>query len=539
MRLRERYLPLVCSQKAPVRGARRLGPAPAEEAVGITVLLRGRSPDGVAATSRALAVGQLAGQAAGERRHLTRDEYAALHGADPDDIAAVEAFAARHGLAVTEVSSAKRTLKLTGTAAELGGAFQVRLTRNETATGVVYRGRTGTINVPASLAPVVEGVFGLDDRPQASPHFRLEAAPAARSARPGFLPTEVAELYRFPRDVDGSGQTIAIIELGGGFRRDDLEQYFTGIGISAPTPVAVSVDGARNAPTGDAGGPDGEVMLDIEIVGAVAPGARIAVYFAPNTSQGFLDAVLAAVHDHDRAPSVISISWGAAESDWTRQSLRAMDDAFQAGVLLGVTTCVAAGDSGSSDGVDDGASHVDFPASSPHVLACGGTRLAGSQATIEREVAWGGPKANGATGGGVSDVFPPARLAGGRERPAFAEPRRIQGARRPGRGRQRGPRNRVPDQGRRGSRADRRDERRLAAPGRARRTPQPGARTSCRLPQPARLPRRRPGPVPGRHDRDERSLPGGSWLGRVHRARVADRRRACRCGSRLTVPLRS
>jgi kumamolisin len=172
-----------------------------------------------------------------------------------------------------------------------------------------------------------------------------------------------------------------------------------------PAVVAVGVDGARNAPTGDAGGPDGEVMLDIEIAGSVAPRARIAVYFASNTSQGFLNAVLAAVHDDVRRPSVVSISWGAPESSWTRQSLAAMDAAFQAGGVVGVTICAAAGDSGSSDGLDDGRAHVDFPASSPHVLACGGTRLVAARGRLRRETAWGGPAANGATGGGVSDSF--------------------------------------------------------------------------------------------------------------------------------------
>lgn len=169
--------------------------------------------------------------------------------------------------------------------------------------------------------------------------------------------------------------------------------------------LAVPVDGAENLPTGSADGPDAEVMLDVEVVGAVAPGARIVVYFAPNTSRGFLDAVLAAVHDGVRTPSVLSISWGAAEVDWTSQSLRALDEAFRAAALLGVTVCTASGDDGSSDGVDDGRTHVDFPASSPHVLACGGTRLEGSGTTVRRERAWGGAGSPGATGGGVSDVF--------------------------------------------------------------------------------------------------------------------------------------
>jgi kumamolisin len=296
---------------------------------------------------------------------------------------------------------------VSGSASALAHAFAVDLSLSVTDGGVGYRTRAGAISVPATLARVVEGVFGLDDRPQAVPHFRCEFRQSTSArASAGFVPTEVAALYRFPPDLDGSGQTIAIIELGGGYRRADLDRYFAELGLRLPRVETVGVDGGRNAPTGDPGGPDGEVMLDIEIAGAVAPGARIAVYFAPNSSRGFLDAVLAAVHDERRRPSTISISWGAAEVDWTHQSLRALDGAFRAAAALGVTVLAASGDSGSSDGVADGAAHVDFPASSPFVLACGGTRLERSAGRRRRERAWGGPRSNGATGGGVSEIFP-------------------------------------------------------------------------------------------------------------------------------------
>src|SRR5207244_2399579 len=133
---------------------------------------------------------------------------------------------------------------------------------------------------------------------------------------------------------------------------------------------------------------DGEVLLDIEVAGAIAPGARLAVYFAPNTDSGFLDAITKAIHDTHRRPSVISISWGGPESGWTAQSLQAYDQAFQAAAVLGVTVCCASGDNGSGDGVGDGASHVDFPASSPFVLACGGTKLESASGTITSEVVW-------------------------------------------------------------------------------------------------------------------------------------------------------
>src|SRR5262249_24901169 len=149
-----------------------------------------------------------------------------------------------------------------------------------------------------------------------------------------------------------------------------------------------SVDGGHNQPTGNPNGPDGEVLLDIEVAGAVAPKAKLVVYFAPNTDRGFLDAISAAVHDTRNHPSVISISWGGPESAWTSQAMQAMDQAFQDAAALGVTVCCASGDDGSSDGVNDGRAHVDFPASSPYALACGGTRLEGSGSVIAQEVVW-------------------------------------------------------------------------------------------------------------------------------------------------------
>ncbi len=210
-------------------------------------------------------------------------------------------------------------------------------------------------------------------------------------------------MYRFPSGVDGSGQTIGLIELGGGFQTADLQTYFSGLGVKQPSVTAVSVDGGKNAPGSDA---DGEVMLDIEIAGAIAPGANIAVYFAPNTDQGFVDAVTNAVHDTERKPSVISISWGGSEDSWTQQARQAMDQALQDAGTLGVTVTVACGDNGSDDGQGDKQLHVDFPASSPNVLACGGTKLSGTGTTIRSETVWNESASNeGATGGGVSRYF--------------------------------------------------------------------------------------------------------------------------------------
>jgi len=336
---------------------------------------------------------------------ISRHEFAERFGAHPADADRIEQFAAENDLTVVQTDLARRSVVLSGTIANMSEAFGTQLSIFQSPNGA-FRGRTGLLYVPVDLAPLIVGVFGLDERPQAKVHFRRFTAATPQATNISYTPPAVAKLYSFPTGVTGAGQTIGIIELGGGYRTSDLQTYFKNLGLKTqPVVTAVSVDSAQNQPVGDPNSADGEVLLDIEIAGSIAPQARIAVYFAPNTDQGFLDAITTAVHDSLRKPSVISISWGGPESTWTSQSLTAFDQAFQDAGLLGVSVCCAAGDNGSSDGVTDGAAHVDFPASSPNVLACGGTNLQSSKGKITSEVVWN-EGANGATGGGVSETFP-------------------------------------------------------------------------------------------------------------------------------------
>jgi kumamolisin len=268
---------------------------------------------------------------------------------------------------------------------------------------VAHRQRVGELSVPAALAGRVIAVLGLDDRPQVRNQFRLASATAPDGS---FAPPRLGELYDFPDGTDGSGHQVSIIELGGGYGEDDLNTFFAGLNLPTPPVSAVGVDGASNVAGQDPNGADGEVLLDIEVVGALAPGASIVVYFAPNTDAGFLDAVSEAVHATP-TPAAISISWGQSEDEWTGQARDALDSAFADAAQLGVVVTAAAGDNGSSDGASDGSNHADFPASSPHVLACGGTSLRAGGGTITSETVWNDASAGGgATGGGVSDVFP-------------------------------------------------------------------------------------------------------------------------------------
>jgi kumamolisin len=370
---------------------RRTEPLPGDERVVATLVLRRRADPPP--------------QAYGEV--LSRAELAERYGADPADVGRVTEAVTAAGAVVVGVDAAARLMRIEGPVSvmnELFGTTLLQGTLAEPHAEVRVRHPEGELSVPRHLSEAVTAVLGLDTRPQLRPRLRVAGPRAAVTT--SYTPPQLGEIYRMPPGTDGSGQALAIIELGGGYSETDLQDYFAELGIAMPDVQARGVDGATNAPSGDASGADGEVMLDIEVAGALAPAAQLRVYFAPNTDAGFLDAVVAAGKE-DPVPAAMSISWGASEDAWAARSREAMDQAFADAALLGITVTAAAGDSGSSDGSQDGAAHVDFPASSPHALACGGTKLVADPATgtVTSETVWNEGPAGGATGGGVSDAF--------------------------------------------------------------------------------------------------------------------------------------
>lgn len=400
MAKREERVELKGSARAAIPGAQDTGPADPNEQIELSVLLRRGSK-----RANRVSADETGALPLNKRKYLSREEFARRHGASAADLKKVRAFAKRYELSVVSEDAASRTVKLSGPVQAFNSAFGVELRHSQHNSGT-YRVRTGSITIPTNLEAVVEGVFGLDNRPQVKPHFRLRKnnTKAAQAAATSYSPVQVSEAYNFPNSANGAGQCIALIELSGGYNNSDLDAFFGGLGMATPSVTAVSVDGATNSPTGDPSGADGEVGLDIEVSGAIAQGAQIAAYFAPNTDQGFIDAVTTAVHDTTLKPSIISISWGGPENSWTEQARNALNSACQDASTMGITVLVACGD----DGADDGTSSptVDFPASSPYVIACGGTKLTLSGTAIESEQVWNElSQGQGATGGGVSEVF--------------------------------------------------------------------------------------------------------------------------------------
>jgi len=354
------------------------------------------------------------GSGKGSTKLLSRAELQVEYGADPADIEKVRTVLTALGLKILKEDPGTCTVRAGGTAGVVESIFQVRLFHYSHSKGN-YRGRKGDIHVPAELAGIIFAVFGLDNRkmvkrrPLRRRTAALTLAERAAASRSWFYPAELASIYSFPQG-DGSGQTVGLLEFGGGFFADDLATFCKNANVAVPTVNLVSVN---NTPTNQRDGAEGEVMLDVEVIAGVCPKANIAVYFSSFDEGGWVSAIDTAIHDEQNPISVLSISWGYAEDApgaWTDGALDSINDSLKAAALLGVTICVAAGDDGSDDQVGDGHAHVDFPSSSPYVLAVGGTTLKRSTTGVITETAWkdgdGLRQDNGgSTGGGVSTYF--------------------------------------------------------------------------------------------------------------------------------------
>lgn len=390
------HIVLPGSQRSLLAGSHIIGKVDPDQWIEVTLKLRRKAPL-PALTER-------------PKTPLTQAELTAKYGAAADDLAKVKSVCEGYGLEVVGQDATARTVRLGGPISAMEKAFQVRLFHcaydKEN-----YRGRSGAVHLPAELEGIVVGVFGLDDRRVVRRRLRKghpAALTLAAAAHRGFFPAELAKRYDFPPG-DGAGQTIGILEFGGGFFPEDLKTFCQIVQVPVPNVVPVSV---HHMPTNTDDDAAGEVMLDIEVIAGICPKATLPVYFGQFSEQGWIDTLDAAIHDPNHQPTVLSISWGSSEDGtplWTAQAIDAVNESFKVAALLGITICVASGDDGADDQVGDGLAHVDFPASSPFVLAVGGTdlRVRGGEST---ERAWkdGDGLRNdggGSSGGGTSVHF--------------------------------------------------------------------------------------------------------------------------------------
>ena len=196
-----------------------------------------------------------------------------------------------------------------------------------------------------------------------------------------------------------------------------------------PTPTLVSVDGQSTTTyAGSATNPnlgnDGEVALDVQIVASVAQGVNIVMFFAPGSSDGWIDAVTTAIYETPSPLTALSISWGHPEDNWTSSAMITISEAFQDAAVLGLAVFAGSGDLGSNGGNNDGSAHVLYPSSDPWVTACGGTYIANvanistPNTTTFKEGTWNDPY--GATTGGISVPAPGSLSPAGSRIPIFA-----------------------------------------------------------------------------------------------------------------------
>jgi kumamolisin len=380
------------------------------ETFSVAIFLRGRSSD----PERQLAVHA--------RPHLDREAYSQRHAANPPDIALVTSYARDQGLTVTEVDAGLRTIILSGNPSNFSTAFHIDFIHMRGSRGA-YRSHRNPVQVPANLAPAIEAVVGLDNRRIVHRHASVAATVAL-----GTRPADVAKYYSFP-EGSGEGQCIGVIELGGGYYDSDLRSYFSSLGLPVPAVVPIDVDGGSNSPV-DAldlqqfvsaiasertpSTPSQlvenvestvETTMDIELVGALANGASINVYFAPQTNLGIFNALRAALNEFGGKVDVISCSWGGIEEDYEPGDRAAIDQLLQAAALRGIPFCCSSGDNG-DESQPGGQPHVTYPSSSPYSIACGGTHLDLSsdpvQETVWSEQYFGSLKS---TGGGISVLY--------------------------------------------------------------------------------------------------------------------------------------
>jgi kumamolisin len=336
----------------------------------------------------------------------TVEQIEAQYGASETDAKQVETELHKYGFESEERSLGARSLKLKGTVAQAEAAFGTKLALYHSDEYGEFRGREGDLKVPAAIADVVTGVFGLDTRKVARRRKSRDAA--AATTNQGLKPTDLAGMYGFG-SATAAGRTIAILEFGGAYIANDLNLFCRDVGIAMPT---VTTSGPQTGPTDDA---TGEVMMDIQIVAAMAQGAHINVYFAHFTQKGWVNLLQSIIHSKGPKPDAISISYGIAEASksFSENGMKVIDGYFNELAQMGITVCVSAGDDGCGSLIFDGSANANFPASSPNVLAVGGTMLdaGGNEVTWwetpgRRFDANGNSTGGGSTGGGTSIIFP-------------------------------------------------------------------------------------------------------------------------------------
>lgn len=309
-------------------------------------------------------------------------------------------FAVSHGLKLGPFRHARRTVTISGTVAQMQAAFgaDLRLGWQEGQRTAFVR--TGALLLPDAVAPWTRAVLGFDAGSR-----RLQPQSAAGDGAPGLWPSNIAQLYGFPPRSDATGQCIGIIAQGGAYRPEDIAQAASQSGFPVPTIAFKSESGG---PFGANPAADRELALDLQVLAGIAPNAKLVIYSAANGTAGLAQALHDAIFDPVNRPHVLSLCWGSSEDTWHDDVRDAVESALSDAVTLNVAVVVASGDYLATGGMMDGSAHVFYPASSPYVLACGGTafQLDAEGGKIGEEEVWNDDMQQLGSGGGISGKCP-------------------------------------------------------------------------------------------------------------------------------------
>ncbi|BDS09693.1 S53 family peptidase [Aureispira anguillae] len=215
------------------------------------------------------------------------------------------------------------------------------------------------------------------------------------SATTSYSPLDFIQAYNFP-EGDGKGQTIGLIELGGTFTHQDMTQFFQGLGLEVPTIEVVG------APSKVPANENVEVTSDIQIAGALAPKAKLVIYYG----KSIIEAVKTALSDTKNNPTILSISWAGSEFNYSETELQELNSAFYEAALRGITVIAASGDHGAYNGLQY--PNVNVPTNNPFVLGCGGTTIQIQNGQLTQNRVWYEQVSNTmvGTGGGYSRRIP-------------------------------------------------------------------------------------------------------------------------------------
>ena len=342
----------------------------------------GAEPEGVVADDEPVEVSFVLRAGGGER-----GSPAARFGPRLEDVHAVLGWAAASGFALEDVTPVARTITLSAPAGRWRERLGVKLVQCSWE-GLKFRGHAEAVSVPAEIAPAMVGAFGLDARPVGT---YGPVVPAAESAT--VSPMQLRSAYRLPPGIDGTGQAIGVISLGGRVDRSDLILGALKFGLPAPALTIVPTRSAPWAPEVSVAHParadDQALALATQVPATLATGAQLVVYAAANTGQGLVDAIAAAIADRERRPSVLLMTWTSAEEEGmlSRALARSLASMFETAGALGITV-VATTSLARMPGRRSRRRRTPYPSAAPHVLACADTDLVVGAHGVESQAPW-------------------------------------------------------------------------------------------------------------------------------------------------------